>query len=193
MIFMDKWGPAQVSQDVSGQIFLAKNLKMMYLKTTGPIKNVIVLNCSKKVIFSENRQNRRFWGSGPPSLDTPQNRKIDKTGQNNRNFMSNHKNGQNSRKYGISSRFADFRVKNALIRPISLFVYYNSSDHWAKIFLYFSFLWSTSEKFVIWVFFKRKIVPSWCALFLEKTTRSDICWPRAAGVAQRPKKFLWKT
>ena len=134
MIFMDKWGPAQVSQDVSGQIFLAKNLKMMYLKTAGPLKNVIVLNYSKKVIFSENRQNRRFWGSGPPSLDTPQNRKIDKIGQNNRNFMSNHKNDQNSRKYGISSRFADFRVKNALIRPISLFVYYNSSDHWAKNF-----------------------------------------------------------
>ena len=74
---MDK---AQVSQDVSGH-FLAKNLKIMYLKTTGPLKNVILLNCSIKVIFSENLQNRRFRGSGPPSLDTPQNRKIDKTGQ----------------------------------------------------------------------------------------------------------------
>ena len=166
----------------------------MYLKTTGPLKNVIVLNCSKKVIFSENWQNRRFWGSGPPSLDTPQNRKIDKTGQNNRNFMSNHKNGQNSRKYGISSRFADFRVKNALIRPISLFVYYNSSDHWAKFFQYFSFLWSTNEKFVIWVFLKRKIVPRWWALFLEKTTWSDKMTSRAARAAHRPKiKFSWKT
>ena len=79
MIFMDKWGPAQVSQDVSGQFFLAKNLKMMYLKTAGPLKNVIVLNYSKKVIFSENRQNRRFRGSGPPSLDTPKIEILTKT------------------------------------------------------------------------------------------------------------------
>ena len=84
-------------QDVSGQIFLAKNLQMMYLKTTGPVKNVIVLNYSKKVIFSENRQNRRFGRSGPPSLDTPQNQKIDKTGQNSRYFMLNHKKGQKQR------------------------------------------------------------------------------------------------
>ena len=88
----------------------------------------------------------------------------------------------------------EFKSKNEQIWPISLFVYYNSSDHWAKIFLYLSFLWSTNEKFVIWVFLKRKIVPSLCALFLEKTTRSDICWPRAAGVVRRPKKnFSWKT
>ena len=90
-IFFDKCVPAHVSQDMSAQLILVKNLKIMYLKTTGPLKNVILLNCSIKVIFSENLQNRRFRGSGPPSLDTPQNRKIDKIGQNNRNFMSNHK------------------------------------------------------------------------------------------------------
>ena len=139
------------------------------------------------------QKNRRFRGPAHLAWTPPKIKKLTKPAKTIEILCSITKTVKNSRKYGISCRFAEFRVKNALIRPIYLFVYYNSSDHWAKKFLYFSFLWSTDEKFVIWVVLKRKIVPRWWALFLEKTTWSDKMTSWAARAARRPKINSWKT
>ena len=95
------------------------------------------------------RKNDDFGGPAHLAWTPPKIEKLTKPAKTIEILCSIIKKVKNSGKYGILSRFADFRVKNALIRPISLFVYYNSSDHWAKFFQYFSFLWSTNEKFVI--------------------------------------------
>ena len=89
---------------------------------------------------------------------------------------------------------AEYTRKNGPTWPISLFVYYNSSDHQTKIFLYSHGLQVPTIVMIQGFVWKDKIDSKHLPNFGEKTRWSDKIRPRAAGVVRRKKiTFSLKT
>ena len=106
------------------------------------------------------------------------NKKMDPSHYKQVDFMSN----------------TEFKGKNGQIWPISLFVYYNSSDHWTNFFLYFHGPQVPTINNIQWFFWKEKIYSKELRVFGEKTRWSDKTRSRAAGVVRWEKKtFSRKT